>query len=97
MTEINIKKLTKMCYLELKDGELEKLSNSVSNILDWCENLESVNTDNVDSMFTVSDVFNKGIENLRDDTPTTISYQQDIIKSAPDHEDIFIAVPKVIE
>jgi aspartyl-tRNA(Asn)/glutamyl-tRNA(Gln) amidotransferase subunit C len=97
MSNIDIKKLTKMTNITVEPEVFEKFASTVNNILDWCETLNTVDTSNTEPLFSVFDISKIGLQNYREDVVTKENHQEKILKIAPDKEDVFIAVPKVIE
>ncbi len=47
-------KIAKLTRLKLSDKEIDELSLQLSSILDWVEQLNEVNTDNVDPLANIS-------------------------------------------
>ncbi len=97
MINYDIDKLSKLTNIKIETEVLEKFKDSVSNILNWCESLESVDTKNIDPMFSPMDMFNKSIENYREDVVYDGNIQKEVLSNCMDIEDVFICVPKVIE
>jgi aspartyl-tRNA(Asn)/glutamyl-tRNA(Gln) amidotransferase subunit C len=98
--KINDKKfqqLLKMSYLKVDDNLLQKTSQTISNIVEWAEQLNSVNTVNVKPMFTLADLLNQTILALREDKVNDGNYVETLLKNAPDKVDVFFTVPKVID
>jgi aspartyl-tRNA(Asn)/glutamyl-tRNA(Gln) amidotransferase subunit C len=55
---IDVKKVAKLANLPLTEEEEKKYSDQLSKILDYVEQLNSVNTDNVDPTYNVSGTVN---------------------------------------
>tara|TARA_B110000014_G_C19789999_1_gene410516 strand:+ start:351 stop:638 length:288 start_codon:yes stop_codon:yes gene_type:complete len=86
-------KIAKLSRIKLENSEIDELSSQLSSIVDWVEQLNEVNTDNVDPLSNVSMSelpMRKDIENLEDNS-------KDILLNAPDKLEKFFAVPKVVE
>ena len=49
-------KIAKLTRLKIKDNEIAELSAQLSSILDWVEQLNEVNTDNIEPLSNVSKV-----------------------------------------
>ena len=76
------------------DGDIEKLTSDLSNILGWVEQLNDVNTDDVIPMFSgVADTYLR----FREDEVTEGNQQKEVLSNAPDSFDGLFAVPKVLE
>ena len=77
----------------LADEEIEELSSQLSSILDWVEELNEVNTENIEPLNNVSMAtlpLRKDKENLQDQS-------KDILSNAPEKLENYFAVPKVVE
>ena len=82
-----------LARIEVEDDELEPLASDLSSILQWIEQLNEVDTDNVPPMAAVHD----DVLRWRADVVNDGNKQDDIVANAPDGENGFFAVPKVIE
>jgi len=47
-------KIAKLCRIKVRDEEIEELSSQLSSILDWVEELNEVNTENIEPLNNVS-------------------------------------------
>ena len=86
-------KIAKLSRIKIDDSEVEELSLQLSAIVDWVEQLNEVNTDNVEPLSNVSMAklpLRKDIENNDDNS-------KDILSNAPDKLENYFAVPKVVE
>jgi len=87
-------KLEKLSMLKIEDDKKEELAAQLTEILSYVENLSELNTDELDASFSTLE----GGTPLREDLPKT---QPDIAKylfsHAPDTENDFFIVPKIIE
>ena len=86
-------KIAKLCRVRIEEHETEKLSSQLSSILDWVEQLNEVNTDNVEPLSNVSTAelpLRKDIENSEDKS-------KDILINAPEKLENYFVVPKVVE
>lgn len=82
-----------LARIDVDDDELEPLAADLSSILQWIEQLNEVDTDNVPPMAAVHD----DVLRWRADVVNDGNKQDDIVANAPDSENGFFAVPKVIE
>ena len=82
-----------LARIGVDDAELEPLAADLSSILQWIDQLNEVDTDNVPPMAAVHDDVLRWRADIIDDG----NIQDDIITNAPDGENGFFAVPKVIE
>ena len=86
-------KIARLCKLRLDNKEIEELSLQLSSILDWVEQLNEVDTENIEPLSNVS------TENLplRKDIETTNDISKDVLSNSPEKLENFFVVPKVIE
>jgi aspartyl-tRNA(Asn)/glutamyl-tRNA(Gln) amidotransferase subunit C len=82
--------LARLAITEQEEGTLEK---ELSNILDWVAQLDEVDTSNVEPMTRVEDMKMK----VRKDEVTAGFCAADILKNAPQVDDGYFVVPKVVE
>jgi aspartyl-tRNA(Asn)/glutamyl-tRNA(Gln) amidotransferase subunit C len=93
LTEADIRKVAKLARINLLDEEVPHFQAEISSILNWVEQLNEVNTDDVTEMASVE---NMALP-LRDDAVTDGNMQQDVLKNAPHSEYGCFMVPKVVE
>jgi aspartyl-tRNA(Asn)/glutamyl-tRNA(Gln) amidotransferase subunit C len=89
-----LQKLQKLSHLHIDDSQIDEYIEDLSNILSYVDNLNELNTDNLDSFFSTLE----GGTPLREDEPreeNTIS--RDILDNAPNASDDFFIVPAIIE
>jgi len=86
-------KIAKLSRINIDDKEVEELSSQLSSIVDWVEQLNEVNTDNVEPLSSVS----KTKLPLRADIENNIDYSEEVLSNAPDKLEDYFAVPKVVE
>ena len=85
-----IARLARLAITEQEEGKLEK---ELSGILDWVAQLEEVDTSAVEPMTRVADMTMKE----RKDEVTAGFCAADILKNAPQVDDGYFVVPKVVE
>jgi aspartyl-tRNA(Asn)/glutamyl-tRNA(Gln) amidotransferase subunit C len=89
-----IEKLAKLSSLEIDEGKKESLKEELANILTFVENLNDIDVSHVDATFTTL----SGGTPFREDV---VSQNEDFIqmalKNAPQSEDGYFVVPKIIE
>ena len=88
-----ILKIAKLSRIKINESEINELSSQLSSIVDWVEQLNEVNTDNVEPLSNVSMAklpLRKDIENLKDNS-------EEVLSNAPDKLEKYFAVPKVVE
>jgi aspartyl-tRNA(Asn)/glutamyl-tRNA(Gln) amidotransferase subunit C len=86
-------KIAKLCRIKIEEQETEEFSLQLSSILDWVEQLNEVNTDNVEPLSNVSTAklpFRKDKEYSEDKS-------KDILTNAPEKLENYFVVPKVVE
>lgn len=86
-------KIAKLSRIKIKDDEVDELSTQLSSIVSWVEQLNEVNTDNVEPLSNVSMTklpLRKDIENIKDNS-------KEVLLNAPDKLENYFAVPKVVE
>ncbi|MFT5507860.1 MAG: aspartyl-tRNA(Asn)/glutamyl-tRNA(Gln) amidotransferase subunit C [Hyphomicrobiaceae bacterium] len=91
--ETTVRRIARLARIEVTDEEAASLKGELSGILQWVEQLEEVNTDNVEPMTRVVPIALK----QRDDVVTDGEKVEDVIANAPMSEDNFYVVPTVIE
>ena len=86
-------KIAKLTRLKVNNSEVDELSNQLSSILDWVEQLNEVNTDNIQPLNNVS------ISELplRKDKKIDEDQSKEILSNAPEEIENFFVVPKVVE
>jgi aspartyl-tRNA(Asn)/glutamyl-tRNA(Gln) amidotransferase subunit C len=88
-----IKNIANLARIRVPDDNLDHLAKELSSIMDWVEQLNSVNTDGVEPLASVIDVTLP----LREDKITDGNCRNKILANGPEVEDGYFAVPKVIE
>ena len=88
-----VKRVAFLSRLKIDDAKIEATEKEFNKILSWIEELNEVNTDNVEPLISVNDTTLR----LRDDEITDVNYQEAVLKNAPDKEYDYFAVPKVVE
>lgn len=86
-------KISKLCRIKIEDNELDELSTELSSILDWVEQLNEVNTDNVEPLSNVS----MSVLPLREDNALQSDLSKDVLSNAPEKLENYFVVPKVVE
>ncbi len=88
-----INKIARLSRIKLEDKESEDYIKDLNSILDWVEQLNEVNTDNVEPLSNIS----SSVLPKRDDISKDSNSSEEILKNAPDKLEGFFAVPKVVE
>ncbi len=86
-------KIAKLCRIRIKEHEITELSVQLSSILDWVEQLNEVDTDNVEPLNNVS----MSKLPLRQDIESKDDQSKDVLSNAPEELESYFVVPKVVE
>jgi aspartyl-tRNA(Asn)/glutamyl-tRNA(Gln) amidotransferase subunit C len=93
MDKATVANVARLARIKLNEEELDLYTNELSGILDWIEQLQTVNTDGVEPMSSV-------VERLlpeREDVVTDGNIQEDVLANAPEAAHGYYVVPKVVE
>ena len=88
-----IKHTAKLARISLDEKKIDNLSKDLSNIFKFIEKLNKVNTDNVKPLSSILDSSLR----TREDNVTDGNKRDEILKNAPNKNEDFFIVPKVIE
>ena len=89
-----LEKLEKLSMLRIEDEKKEELASQLTEILAYVENLAELNTDELDASFSTL----SGGTPLREDVANTnVEISKSIFSHAPNAENDFFIVPKIIE
>ena len=88
-----INKIARLSRIKLEDKESEDYIKDLNHILDWVEQLNEVNTDNVEPLSNIS----SSSLPKREDISHDINSNEEILENAPDKLEGFFSVPKVVE
>ena len=89
-----LEKLEKLSMLKIEDEKKEELAEQLTEILTYIENLSELNTDELSASFSTLE----GGTPLREDVPELQpKISQKIFSHAPNAENDFFIVPKIIE
>ena len=86
-------KIAKLCRIKVKEYEIEELSAQLSSILNWVEQLNEVNTDNVEPLSNVS----MAELPLREDKENAENKSKEVLNNAPEKLENYFVVPKVVD
>ena len=86
-------KIAKLTRLKIDESEVIELSSQLSEILDWVEQLNEVNTDNIEPLNNVS----ISTLPLRKDQKNSENMSKDVLSNAPEKLENYFVVPKVVE
>ncbi len=89
---INVKHVAKLANLPLSDKEEELYSEQLSKILDYIDQLNSVDTSGVEPTFNVS-----GLKNvLREDSTVASLSQEEALQNAPQKQEDKFKVKRIL-
>lgn len=89
---LTVKKISNLSKIKLSETEEENLKIELNKILDWVDELKTVNTDNIEPMLSV---FNEAMSMREDESEKSNS--ENILSNAPEKKEGFFVVPKVVE
>ncbi len=92
LTKEEVKKVANLARLEITPEEESSFATQLSSILDYFEQIGELNTDNVEPMTRAIEVYNI----TREDKQIGNSERENILNSAPEREDDFFRVPKIM-
>tara|TARA_Y100000589_G_scaffold325130_1_gene362501 strand:+ start:1260 stop:1553 length:294 start_codon:yes stop_codon:yes gene_type:complete len=88
-----VKKVASLARIELNEEEIDNHSAQLEKILDYINQLEKINTDNVPCTTRAIEVVNV----VRNDINKKFDEIDEILDLAPSREDDFFKVPKIIK
>jgi aspartyl-tRNA(Asn)/glutamyl-tRNA(Gln) amidotransferase subunit C len=109
VTDRDVRYVADLANLELTEEESARMLRDLNSILDYVDSLSRLNTDNVEPMAQVSDRYGvdqskQGSERFAYATRDDILYglrkslpHEEALANAPDPDENFFQVPKVIE
>lgn len=89
----SIKKIAHLARLEFDESSAEKMSSDMSQILDWVEQLNEIDTAGVEPLTTMSSELNV----MREDKVGKHLDHEAGLKNAPKRDADYFRVPKVLE
>ena len=89
----DVEKIARLAKLQINEEQLETVASELSNILGLVDQLQAVNTDNIEPMAHPTDA----VQILRADKVTETNNREAFQKIAPATENGLYLVPKVIE
>ena len=87
-----VKKVAQLARLELNESEIHQHSEQLEKILEYINQLEQINTENVPCTTRAIEVVNV----LRKDEKKNYENSEEILDLAPSRENKFFKVPKII-
>lgn len=88
-----VKRIAFLSRLKVEDNKVEATKEEFNKILSWIEELNEVDTENVEPLIAVNDT----VLRVREDVVNDGNCQAEVLKNAPSAEYDYFAVPKVVE
>lgn len=88
-----VKRVAKLARIAVSDDETSALATELSSIMGWIDQLDEVDTDGVEPVYSVMDIASA----WREDAIADGGYPDKILANAPKTHDQHFVVPKVIE
>jgi len=93
LSKDDVRKIAYLARIRVPEERLEPLAGELNNIVGWVEQLQEVDTNGVEPMTSVVDIETP----MRDDVVTDGDVMEKVLANAPDRNDAFFGVPKVVE
>ncbi|RMD55177.1 MAG: Asp-tRNA(Asn)/Glu-tRNA(Gln) amidotransferase subunit GatC [Nitrospirae bacterium] len=91
--EFDVEKVAQLAMLGLNEEEKELYGKQLGDIIKFMNKLNELNTEDVEPTSHVVDINNV----FREDEPKESLPREEVLKNAPDKEDGFFKVPRIIE
>lgn len=88
-----VKRIARLARIHVDEADLAPLADELNNILGWVEQLDEVDTDGVEPMTSVVEM----VQRLRSDEVSDGGVRDKVLANAPESDEGFFVVPKVIE
>ncbi|MBL6642067.1 Asp-tRNA(Asn)/Glu-tRNA(Gln) amidotransferase subunit GatC [Alphaproteobacteria bacterium] len=88
-----VRRIANLARIGVTDGELPALAKELSAIIGFVEQLSELDTDGVKPLTSAVEDRIRG----REDIVTDGGYAEDVLANAPEKDDEYFAVPKVVE
>ncbi|WP_456272571.1 Asp-tRNA(Asn)/Glu-tRNA(Gln) amidotransferase subunit GatC [Bacillus sp. AK031] len=93
ISEDQVKHVAHLARLAITEEEAQKFTTQLDAIINFAEQLNELDTENVDPTTHVLEMKNI----VREDKPVKGLPQEEVLKNAPDHQDGQVRVPSVLE
>lgn len=93
LDKATVRAIAELARIEVPEDELDHLAGELSNILHFVEQLSEVSTEGVEPMASVAAMTLP----MRRDVVSDGGRQEAVLANAPEAEDGFFTVPKVVE
>lgn len=91
--QATVRHIARLARIRVSDEEAQQLEGELSSILTWVEQLDEVDTADVAPMTSVIEVEMK----QRQDEVNDGGIAEDVVGNAPERDNHFFVVPKVVE
>ncbi|MEZ5919021.1 MAG: Asp-tRNA(Asn)/Glu-tRNA(Gln) amidotransferase subunit GatC [Alphaproteobacteria bacterium] len=88
-----VRKVARLARLEMSETQIERAVPQIAGIVKWVEELGQVNTDNVEPLASVVNIPLR----LRKDVVNDGDCANDVLANAPEEQQGYFVVPKVVE
>ena len=88
-----VARIAALARIEVPVEDFEQLAGELNNILGWVEQLDEIDTGGVEPMTSVAEMTLR----WREDRVTDGGVRDKVLANAPEADDGFFAVPKVVE
>ncbi|MCP1224595.1 Asp-tRNA(Asn)/Glu-tRNA(Gln) amidotransferase subunit GatC [Sebaldella sp. S0638] len=92
LSKEDVIKIAILSKLEFNDDEIENFRSDLSEILNYMNELNELDTEGINPLFNVLDLDDV----TRKDEVRDSLKQEEVLKNAPDKDENFIIVPKII-
>ena len=92
LSKEDVIKIAILSKLEFNDDEIENFRSDLSEILNYMNELNELDTEGINPLFNVLDLDDV----TRKDVVKDSLKQEEVLKNAPDKDENFIIVPKII-
>jgi aspartyl-tRNA(Asn)/glutamyl-tRNA(Gln) amidotransferase subunit C len=93
LDEATVGRIARLARIEVEEADRAALAGELSHILGWIEQLNEVPTDDVPPMTSVAKMHLA----MREDRVSDGNRIEDVLGNAPEREDSYFVVPKVVE
>jgi len=93
ITKEDVKKISRLSRIEVAENKREAMTTQLNGIIGWVENLQEVDTNNIEFLSNVHGIFLP----LFEDKVSDGEKAEEVLKNAPDAKYSYFTVPKMIE
>ncbi len=93
MDKETVYKIGRLAKLKIAEDEADMFAEQLGGILNWVEQLGEVDTDDIEPLANVVDIAPK----MRADIVSDGGIQEDVLANAPEDQQGYYVVPKVVE